>query len=231
MQLYELASGDLVELTSLPEPVASAHYVPGARRAVLAIDEGGNERHQLYLIDLDDAAGGNRYWVRSSAGADERPAVRTPVRGRVAGRSHARVRVKPRQRRRLRPVAVRPRERRASPAARRRRLVSPRLGILARRAACVGAATGPRPLDVDLVLVDVASGEVQVPVPHPDEAALVGPPAWVSDSVFYASSNVGSEFAASRPPRSGHGRDDNRPRDRRAVRRRGRVGRPRRRSS
>ena len=57
MQLCELASGDLVELTALPEPVASAHYVPGARRAVLAIDEGGNERHQLYLIDLDDAAG------------------------------------------------------------------------------------------------------------------------------------------------------------------------------
>ena len=56
MQLYELGSGDLVELTSLPEPVASAHYVPGARRAVLAVDEGGNERHQLYLIDLDDAA-------------------------------------------------------------------------------------------------------------------------------------------------------------------------------
>ena len=56
MQLYELVSGDLVRLTSLSEPVASAHYVPGARRAVLAIDEGGNERHQLYVIDLDDAA-------------------------------------------------------------------------------------------------------------------------------------------------------------------------------
>jgi hypothetical protein len=56
MQLFELASGDLIELTALPEPVASAHYLPGARRAVLAIDDGGNERHQLYLIDLDDAA-------------------------------------------------------------------------------------------------------------------------------------------------------------------------------
>src|SRR5947209_12244309 len=56
MQACELASGELVELTSLPEPVASAHYVPGARRAVLAIDEGGNERHQLYLIVLDRSA-------------------------------------------------------------------------------------------------------------------------------------------------------------------------------
>ena len=56
VQVSELSSGDLVELTSLPEPVASAHYVPGVRRALLAVDKGGNERHQLYLLDLDDAA-------------------------------------------------------------------------------------------------------------------------------------------------------------------------------
>ena len=55
VQAYELTSGELVELTTLPEPVASAHYVPGARQAVLAVDTGGNERHQLYLLDLDDA--------------------------------------------------------------------------------------------------------------------------------------------------------------------------------
>ncbi len=36
VQLYEVVSGGLVELTSLPEPVASAHYLPGGRRAVLA---------------------------------------------------------------------------------------------------------------------------------------------------------------------------------------------------
>ena len=41
MQLYEVGSGDLVELTALPEPVATAHYVPGSRGAVLAMDEGG----------------------------------------------------------------------------------------------------------------------------------------------------------------------------------------------
>ena len=56
MQLHELVSGDPVRADLLPEPVASAHYVPGARQAVLAVDAGGNERHQLYLIDLDAAA-------------------------------------------------------------------------------------------------------------------------------------------------------------------------------
>src|SRR6201987_2073020 len=56
MQLHELSAGSLTELTALPEPVAGAHYVPGARRAVLEVDEGGNERHQLYLLDLDAAA-------------------------------------------------------------------------------------------------------------------------------------------------------------------------------
>jgi len=55
-QLYKLAPGDLIEVTSLPEPVASAEYVPGTRQAVLAIDAGGNERHQLYVLDLDEAA-------------------------------------------------------------------------------------------------------------------------------------------------------------------------------
>jgi hypothetical protein len=46
------------------------------------------------------------------------------------------------------------------------------------------------------VLVDVSSGEVRIPLDHPDEAALVCPPAWVDSSSFYASSNVGRDFAA-----------------------------------
>lgn len=56
MQLYELRGGDQVQLTALPEPVATAQYLPGTRRALLAIDRGGDERHQLYLLDLDQAA-------------------------------------------------------------------------------------------------------------------------------------------------------------------------------
>ena len=55
---------------------------------------------------------------------------------------------------------------------------------------------GPRPLDDDLLLVELATGEVTNPLPHPDEAAQVGPPAWVDATTFYASSNVGRDFAA-----------------------------------
>jgi dipeptidyl aminopeptidase/acylaminoacyl peptidase len=42
----------------------------------------------------------------------------------------------------------------------------------------------------------VTSGKARIPLAHPDEPALVGPPAWMSDAVFYASSNAGREFAA-----------------------------------
>ncbi len=53
-QLSELREGGgLVVLTELPEPVASARYVPGSRRAVIEVDDGGSERLQLFMLDLD----------------------------------------------------------------------------------------------------------------------------------------------------------------------------------
>jgi dipeptidyl aminopeptidase/acylaminoacyl peptidase len=196
MQLFELASGDLIELTALPEPVASAHYLPGARRAVLAIDDGGNERHQLYLIDLDDAADA------TVTGFDRLRAVTSDPRY-----GHQFAGVSP-DRRTVAYVSDRANgvdfdlwlydiERDQhhllhaggawyqpasgfSPGGRLVSLLRP----------------GARPLDVDLVLVDATSGEVLTPMPHPGQAALVGSPAWISDSVFYASSSVGREFAA-----------------------------------
>src|ERR1700722_8639005 len=61
-QVYELALDGgqspaedpppLRALTDLAEGVTGA-YVPGRRRAVIAADTGGNERSQLYLLDLD----------------------------------------------------------------------------------------------------------------------------------------------------------------------------------
>jgi dipeptidyl aminopeptidase/acylaminoacyl peptidase len=196
MQLSELVSGDLVELTSLPEPVASAHYIPGTRRAVLAIDEGGNERHQLYLIDLDDAA------ASIVEGFDRLRALTSDPR---FGHQFA---------------GVSPDGRTLAYVSDRSNGVDfdlwlCDLGRDEHRLLHAGGAwylpasgfspggrfvsvlrPGPRPLDIDLVLVEVASGEAGVPLPHPDEAALVGSPAWITDSVFYASSNVGRDFAA-----------------------------------
>ena len=196
MQLCELASGDLVQLTSLSEPVASAHYVPGARRAVLAIDEGGNERHQLYVIDLDDAA------AATVEGFDRLRALTSEPRfgHEFAGIS--------RDGRTLAYVSDRANgvdfdlwvcdlER-----AEHRLLhaggawYQPASGFSPDGRFVSVLRPGPRPLDFDLVLIDVASGEARIPLSHPGEAALVGPPAWVSDSVFYASSNLGREFAA-----------------------------------
>ena len=196
MQLHELALGDLVELTSLPEPVASAHYVPGARRAVLAIDEGGNERHQLYLIDLDDAAAVTVERFDRLRALTSDPQFGHQVAGiSPDGRTLAYVSDRSngvdfdlwlcdleRAEHRLlhaggawyQPASG------FSPGGRFVSVLRP----------------GPRPLDFDLVLVDVTSGEARIPIPHPGEAALVGPPAWMNDSVFHASSNIGREFAA-----------------------------------
>src|SRR4029077_2219158 len=52
MQLYRVSvgGGDPVPLTDLPEPV-SGRLVPGSSRVVVSMDHGGDERHQLYLLD------------------------------------------------------------------------------------------------------------------------------------------------------------------------------------
>src|SRR5438094_6805673 len=57
LQLYTLPAegGQLVQITSFAEPVAGG-YLPNGDRILLAMDEGGNERHQLYLLD-DDGTG------------------------------------------------------------------------------------------------------------------------------------------------------------------------------
>ena len=50
-QLYLRRPGEeLVQLTDLGEPV-NGRFVPGSDRVLLSVDEGGNERAQLYLLD------------------------------------------------------------------------------------------------------------------------------------------------------------------------------------
>jgi dipeptidyl aminopeptidase/acylaminoacyl peptidase len=58
MQLYRLRTdgGELERLTDLPEPV-QGRFVAGSGRILLEMDEGGNERHQLYLLDAEPGAG------------------------------------------------------------------------------------------------------------------------------------------------------------------------------
>src|SRR5579884_1233435 len=196
MQLYELSAGELVQLTALSEPVTTAHYLPGARRAVLAVDQGGNELHQLYVLDLDEAA-------------------REPVRS--FERLHA-ITADPRFAHQL--AAVAPDGRWIAYLSNRANGVDfdvwrwdvatedHRL-LHASGAYCHPASgcspdgryvsvlrPGEEPLDVELMLVDADTGEVLPPLAHPDEAALVGEPAWLDSASFCVSSNVGRDFSA-----------------------------------
>ena len=195
MQLCELACGNLVELTALPEPVASAHYVPGARRAVLAIDEGGNERHQLYLIDLDDAAGA------TVTGFDRLRAVTSDPRyGHQFAACHRTVGRSPTCP--IAPTASTSTSGFTTSSATSTACCTPAApGISPPRdfrpaagsSRCCAPAHGR---SMSISSWSMPAGEVLTPLPHPQEAALVGAPAWISDSVFYASSSVGREFAA-----------------------------------
>jgi dipeptidyl aminopeptidase/acylaminoacyl peptidase len=55
MQVYRLPAigGARIQLTFLDEPVSSARYIPGTDDVVIAVDRGGNENYQLWLVDRD----------------------------------------------------------------------------------------------------------------------------------------------------------------------------------
>ena len=204
MQLCEWVDGELRQLTALPEAVADAAYVPNggtaapdvARRAVLAAAVGGNERDQLYLIDLDAAA---REPVRDFS----------ELEALTADPDHAH-----------HLAGVAPDGRLVAYTSNRANdidfdlwTVSLESGVHALAWAGGGwchpgsgfspdgryvslIRSGDRPLDEDLVLVDVADGTAHWPLPHPEAAALVNPPTWIDATSFYASTNIGRDFSA-----------------------------------
>jgi dipeptidyl aminopeptidase/acylaminoacyl peptidase len=197
MQLYELEEGgELAQVTDLSEPVATAAYVPGRRAAIIGVDQGGNERHQLYLVDLDPTP------AVAPAGLDRLTALtREPSFGHhLAG--------------------ISPDGALLAYVSNKANGVDFDLWVLdlatgEHRLVHAGGAwlqvgsgfspdgrfisvlrPGPRPLDDDLLLIEVATGEVSVVLAHLDEAAAVGPPAWVDATSFYVSSNLGRDLAA-----------------------------------
>lgn len=194
MQLYEWSSGGLRQVTQLPEPVGGAHYLPGSRRAVLEVDSGGDERHQIYLVDLDRA--------EVVAAIAELAALTDDPR---YGHHFAGV--------------TRDGDLLAYTSNRRNGVdfdlwlydfngsthrcvyedggwCQPASGFSPDGRWVSVLRPGPRPLDTDLLLIEVATGDVTVVLPHPDEAGEVGPPAWVDASAFFVSANVGRDFAA-----------------------------------
>ncbi|MGH8989175.1 MAG: S9 family peptidase, partial [Acidimicrobiales bacterium] len=194
MQLYEYASGHgLSQVTALDDPVAVALHVPGERRAVIGVDAGGDEHHQLYVVDLDRS--------RPALGRED---LKVLTDAAAFGHHLA---------------GISPSGQQATYLSNRRNGVDFDLWVcdLATgahkllyadggwcqassgyspdgRFVAVGRP-GPRPLDMDLVLVDVVTGEWRVVLPHESEAALVGGPAWIDATSFYVSSNVGRDRA------------------------------------
>lgn len=197
-QLHELnpISGCLRQLTDLPDPVAAAGYVPGRRVAVLEVDRDGDERHQLLLLDLDTAPdGGIRDRQRLRALTVEPDfghhlAGIAPDGSAVAFTSNRRdgvdfdlwlrdldggdERCLYRGGGQCQPGSG------FSPDGRWVSVLRP----------------GPRPLDTELLLVDVATGEVRPVLAHPDEAAQLGPPAWTGRARAWVSANTGRDTAA-----------------------------------
>ena len=193
MQLYELVPGTgLLQRTALEDPVSEARFLTGSRLAVIAVDSGGNERHQLYILDMD---------------ADGPPASTLSALSAIT--------CSPEHGHHL--AGVSPSGDQIAYLSNKGNGVDFDLWVYSRATAehrtlyadggwCQPSSgyspdgrylaigrPGPRPLDVDLVIVDVETGDWHVPIPHPDEAARVGAPAWVDESTFLVSSDVGRD--------------------------------------
>lgn len=196
-QLHELADGHLRALTDFAEPV-SGHYVPQSRMAVVLMDTGGSERRQLYLMDLDDPPGSDVSRLRPVAPSPDH--VHSFLGARRDGRQ----------------IAFSSNRRNGvdfdvylvdlteeGDAAAEPRLIWAEGGWAnaasgyspgGRYLSCLLA--GRRALDCDMMLLDLESGECLQPLPHPDEAALIGAPRWIDEGSFLVSSTIGHDFAA-----------------------------------
>lgn len=194
MQLYERSDDDLRQLTDFAGPVADARYVPGTALVVLATDAGGDERHQLSLLDLDDPPGADRTKLRALTD-DPRH-----VHGLAGVSRDGRLVAFVSNRRNGVDFDVYVHE-----------LDSGEQRCLYDRGGWCSAASGfspdgyllsvsrvgSRPMDNDLLLLAVEGGDPAVlPLPHRDEAAVVGPSGWLGDDLLLVATNVGRDTEA-----------------------------------
>ncbi len=192
-QLAEWDDGVQRPLTAYDERVVTARYRPGHRQAVVEGDAGGDERSQLWLLDLDGPVARDRRAVRVLT--DDPRAVH-----RLAG--------------------VSPDGRTVAMLSNRRNGVDVDVWLLDLDTGgerllydgggwCQPASgfspdgrwlsvlrPGPRAMDTDLLLLDVATGRQRVVLPHPDDAAVIGAPAWIDATTLVVSSNAGRDLHA-----------------------------------
>ena len=187
-QLYEWDARVLRQLTDLAGPVATARYVPGSQRAVLSTDTGGDERHQLSLLDLDApplADPGKLHRLTDDPGHVHGFAGVSADGRFVAFVSNRRTGVD---------FDVWLHD---LTSGEQRCLYAEGGWCMAASGFSPGGTwlsvlrAGSRPMDNDLLLFRVDGGEQKLVLPHPDEAAVVGAPAWINDETLLVSTNVG----------------------------------------
>lgn len=190
-QLYEL-DDELRQLTDFDEPV-SGRFVPGTRTVIVQMDAGGNERHQLFLLDRDDPPLSERAKLEpltSDEGSVHSLLGVRPDGSGIAFASNRRNGID------FDVFLLDLASREISCVYDGGGWVSPGTGFSPSGRYLSFLLPGPRPLDSDLVLADLAAGRLLRPLAHHDEAALVGGPSFVSEHSFIAPSNVGHDFAA-----------------------------------
>jgi dipeptidyl aminopeptidase/acylaminoacyl peptidase len=192
MQLFTLSADgtDSRVITTLDRPVGRALFVGEGSKAVVEIDQGGDECHQLYLVDT---VGGPYADVSEMVALTDGPRYGhhlcgvSPDGGRVAYLSN-----------------------RANGidfdlwicdlANLEHRMVlatgaycQPGSGFSPDGSWVTILRPGPLPLDSDLVLVNVHTAEQRVVLPHSGEAAQSEAPVWSGNESLILSSNVGSD--------------------------------------
>jgi dipeptidyl aminopeptidase/acylaminoacyl peptidase len=188
MQLFRVpvVGGELVQLTSLPSPVAG-HFVPGTETIVLEHDDAGNELTQLSLLE-------------ARAGAEPRPLVHDPEfahRDVSMSRDGALLAYVTNRDNGVDWVAY---VRALGDGCERR--------VFERGGVCTTAGFSPdaqmlavlhdtgRPRDNDLYLVDADTGAAEHLTPHDDESWFDRPVWRPNGNAFFVATNVGRDTKA-----------------------------------
>ena len=155
-----------MQLTDLPEPV-DGRFVPGSDRILLTVDEGGNERAQLYLLDPSPGSMPEPLVVEPDFLQSRRPCRGRRLLAYTCNRGNGRDL----------DVYVRSLETGEEEMRARARRLLRRRGLLPDGRWLGVLKLTDRTGDNDLHLVDLVAGRHVLVAPE-EEDAVFGPPAW-----------------------------------------------------